>query len=445
MENNSEATSKLLLMGRAGAGKSSMRSIIFANYMPRDTHKQTPTTNVEHSKLRFLGSLELSIWDCGGQDIFMENYFELQREHIFRNAEVLVYALEVRRGSLIAAQMVESAEGAASCGSSDRPSQSASSSSALRSSSSSSSSAGPRSSSSSSAVLHSPSSSSSPVQPSPCASSSLPPSSPSPSLSVPRASPSPSSAAHSPVSSDVPGGASAHSKRRARSPSFRLSSTPRFPLSTRRLPSAFAATVKSFSSTGTPSALREIAQTDARLRELAKDARYLSEALESIRAFSPGAKVFVLVHKMDIVPHAERPQITAFYQKLVRDLAQEKEVGVFATSIWEETLFQAWSTIVASLVPHAEDLQRDLRVLSELCVADEIVLFEKNTFLSNFSSFVARTPTFSAFIERFTRNTYIMIIISDPGVEPAATLCNIDRAREAFSKFSQAMQIGPSL
>lgn len=35
-----------------------------------------------------LGNLVLSLWDCGGQDIFMENYFESQREHIFRHAEV---------------------------------------------------------------------------------------------------------------------------------------------------------------------------------------------------------------------------------------------------------------------------------------------------------------------------------------------------------------------
>jgi GTPase SAR1 family protein len=79
---------KVLLMGRAGAGKTSMRSIIFANYLARETSRLHPTNNVENSDLRFLGNLHLNLWDCGGQDVFMENYFESQRDHIFRNVAV---------------------------------------------------------------------------------------------------------------------------------------------------------------------------------------------------------------------------------------------------------------------------------------------------------------------------------------------------------------------
>ena len=30
----------------------------------------------------------LNLWDCGGQEAFMENYFTSQRENIFRNVEV---------------------------------------------------------------------------------------------------------------------------------------------------------------------------------------------------------------------------------------------------------------------------------------------------------------------------------------------------------------------
>merc|ERR1719253_527549 len=51
---------------------------------------------VEHSNLRFLGKLSLSLWDCGGQDMFMENYFESQRNHIFRNVAVLIYVIGVQ-------------------------------------------------------------------------------------------------------------------------------------------------------------------------------------------------------------------------------------------------------------------------------------------------------------------------------------------------------------
>ncbi len=97
----------------------SMRSIIFANYLARDTMRLSPTLDVEHrwdndlhvtvqivkichndvssspsfslllslllsllrfhdSHVRFLGNLELNLWDCGGQDAFYESYFEMQ-------------------------------------------------------------------------------------------------------------------------------------------------------------------------------------------------------------------------------------------------------------------------------------------------------------------------------------------------------------------------------
>ena len=53
----------------------------------------------------------------------------------------------------------------------------------------------------------------------------------------------------------------------------------------------------------------------------------------------------------------------------------------FATSIWDETLYRAWSQIVYSLIPNVEMLETQLGDFSSICGADEIVLFEKATFL----------------------------------------------------------------
>jgi Ras-related GTP-binding protein A/B len=58
-------------MGRSGSGKTSMRSIIFANYLARDTMRLGPTLQVESSQVKLLGNLVLNLWDCGGQDSFM--------------------------------------------------------------------------------------------------------------------------------------------------------------------------------------------------------------------------------------------------------------------------------------------------------------------------------------------------------------------------------------
>ncbi|MFH4977896.1 hypothetical protein AB6A40_004605 [Gnathostoma spinigerum] len=79
---------KVLLMGKSGSGKTSMRSIIFANYIARDTSRLGPTMEVEHAHVRFLGNLVLHLWDCGGQEAFMENYLASQKDQIFKNVQV---------------------------------------------------------------------------------------------------------------------------------------------------------------------------------------------------------------------------------------------------------------------------------------------------------------------------------------------------------------------
>lgn len=91
---------KVLLMGKSGAGKTSMRSIIFANYLARDTMRLSPTLDVEHTHVRFLGNLVLNLWDCGGQYRFYESYFDSQRDTIFRNVEILIYVFDIDSGDL---------------------------------------------------------------------------------------------------------------------------------------------------------------------------------------------------------------------------------------------------------------------------------------------------------------------------------------------------------
>ena len=57
------------------------------------------------------------------------------------------------------------------------------------------------------------------------------------------------------------------------------------------------------------------------------------------------------------------------------------QVACFKTSIWDETLYRAWSTMVYSLIPNRDHLQSHLEKLCAVCRADELVLFERATFL----------------------------------------------------------------
>ena len=57
---------KVLLMGKSVSGKSSMRNIIFSNYVAKDVRRLGATIDVETSRVKFLGNLVLNLWDCGG-------------------------------------------------------------------------------------------------------------------------------------------------------------------------------------------------------------------------------------------------------------------------------------------------------------------------------------------------------------------------------------------
>jgi Ras-related GTP-binding protein A/B len=360
------AKKKVLLMGKAHSGKTSMRSIIFANYLARDTTRLSPTLDVEHHHVRFLGDLVLNLWDCGGQDAFYESYFERDRETIFRSVELLIYVFDIES---------ESPE---------------------------------------------------------------------------------------------------------------------------------------------------------------KDFDHFCGVLEAIEENSPDARIFVLVHKMDLVAEEDRDAILEDRRRLIEESCVScgvQHFQCFGTSIWDETLYKAWSEIVTNLIPNISLLETHLNNFCRICDADEVVLFERATFLviahaqaadpyaapgaggtgtagstaggvptsvtanssdggsvensetalatttadntndelvpvhmkrtqlfdnhrfekisniikqfklsvgkaqSQFQGMEVRNSRFSAFIDAFTANTYIMVIVSNPAVHTAATLLNIQNARNHFEKF----------
>lgn len=285
-------------MGRAGSGKTSMRSIIFANYLARDTYRFTFTVDINRSRVRFLGNLVLSLWDCGGQGLFMEQYFQSQKDQIFKNVEVLIYVFEV-------------------------------------------------------------------------------------------------------VS-----------------------------------------------------------------KEPEKDLAYYKSWLSALEELSKGARIFCLIHKMDLIAETMRDKVFEQKEKEIMDCSESFHVTWFKTSIWDETLYKAWSDIVNILLPNVEDLRSNLSDFCNAWNADEVVLFEKYTFLvianhdnknhkdthrfekiSNiikqfklsciktnfqFQSMIFKNSYFTAFIEEFTKSTYIMVIVSDPDVETEAISYNIKASRDYF-------------
>lgn len=111
---------------------------------------------------------------------------------------------------------------------------------------------------------------------------------------------------------------------------------------------------------------------------------YFEMTLRNIKQFNENANVFVLIHKIDKVPFEERARKIEHKQREIAEIADREKVNIkkyFATSIWDESLYQAWSSIVQQLIPNQKFIKNTLQNLCEISMCNEAVLFERETFL----------------------------------------------------------------
>ncbi|XP_060148194.1 ras-related GTP-binding protein B isoform X2 [Globicephala melas] len=382
---NTAMKKKVLLMGKSGSGKTSMRSIIFANYIARDTRRLGATIDVEHSHVRFLGNLVLNLWDCGGQDTFMENYFTSQRDNIFRNVEVLIYVFDVESRELekdmhyyqscLEAILQNSPDAKIFC------------------------------------LVHKMDLVQEDQR----------------DLGFPGGAVVKSPPADAGDAGSCPGPGGSHM------PWSGWACEP-WPLSL-RVRSLCSATGEATAVRGPRTAKKTKTKTNKK----------------------------TLINKCSMI-FKER-------EEDLRRLSRPLECSCFRTSIWDETLYKAWSSIVYQLIPNVQQLEMNLRNFAEIIEADEVLLFERATFLvishyqckeqrdvhrfekisniikqfklscsklaASFQSMEVRNSNFAAFIDIFTSNTYVMVVMSDPSIPSAATLINIRNARKHFEKLER--------
>lgn len=84
---------------------------------------------------------------------------------------------------------------------------------------------------------------------------------------------------------------------------------------------------------------------------------------------------------MDLVPEEKREEVFRKKEAEIKKISEPVKITCYRTSIWDETLFKAWSSIVYSLIPNVKTLEANLDNFTHICGADEVVLFEKATFL----------------------------------------------------------------
>lgn len=86
---------KILLFGPAGAGKTSLMRTTCLGYNFMKVLNLKPTKGVSRENFIFRGILELSLWDLGGQERYLERYFsESQRELIFSEVTAAVFMVD---------------------------------------------------------------------------------------------------------------------------------------------------------------------------------------------------------------------------------------------------------------------------------------------------------------------------------------------------------------
>lgn len=225
---------------------------------------------------------------------------------------------------------------------------------------------------------------------------------------------------------------------------------------------------------------------DVESKEVPKDIETFVRCLRHLREFSPDAKVFVLVHKMDLVQIENREDV--FNSTMSRLNDHSKPYGYkltgFATSIWDESLYKAWSNIVCSLIPNMSLFQKHLVNFADISEAQEVVLFERTTFLvishvspnhnddeldpkrfekisniiktykqscskmrSQFQTVALQGLSCCAYIDTLTANTFIMVVMPPVSqyqtqnnrylcgdIDGNAIIANIKASRDWFEK-----------
>jgi Ras-related GTP-binding protein A/B len=238
---------------------------------------------------------------------------------------------------------------------------------------------------------------------------------------------------------------------------------------------------------------------DIESRDVDRDLATYVSIISALQQFSPTARIYILIHKMDLVLPSSRELI---YEERVR-LVQQKtaefassiglvpedapEVTPFATSIWDQSLYKAWAGIIHDLVPNLSTIERNLADLGVAIEAEELVLFERTSFLAvsswtsesgqdnptedrlermsnimkQFKQSISRftgTPRnaeqfvcmehkagtrFSLFILKFTTNTYLMVVLPPGEARFNAAMLNCRIAIEHFKFLDGPSNLAP--
>ena len=219
---------------------------------------------------------------------------------------------------------------------------------------------------------------------------------------------------------------------------------------------------------------------DIESRELERDLDTYNAVIDALKEFSPNAHIFCLVHKLDLIQAEHREEIFQERSALIRSRSEDFVIDTFGSSIWDQSLYKAWAGIVHRLIPNLSVIERFLTAFARKIDAEEVILFERSTFLTvtsvtsdvgdknpirdrherlsnimkafkhcaarnthttpasaGFLALHTKTPQFNLFLGRFTDNTYIFLVLPSGEAAYNCAVLNTMLAREAFAKATE--------
>lgn len=131
---------------------------------------------------------------------------------------------------------------------------------------------------------------------------------------------------------------------------------------------------------------------DVESREFNADLVNYASIVTALHENSPQARIFVLIHKMDLVTTERRDAVLKERSSHIRQVSIEngfggqgkgsgQEVEFWGTSIWDQSLFKAWTQVIYHLVPNAGAIESILNQLADVIHAHELILYERTTCL----------------------------------------------------------------
>ena len=150
---------------------------------------------------------------------------------------------------------------------------------------------------------------------------------------------------------------------------------------------------------------------DISSKESASDSLSFASTIRALHEFSPNSKVFVLIHKMDLVPPEQQSSVFDGKAREVESTCEQEgflrqQVDFSATTIWDQSLYKAWTKIIYFLVPNAATIEGMLRNLADLLDARELILYERTTCLV--VTHVSRGEDDNLYKDRFERISSIL-------------------------------------